>query len=435
MTKLLLFILAGLLAGLGLGYLVFSGSMETQHGKQESENTTPIENLHSGDNENQAGQIRIDPAVQQKMGIRTELAELRKLSPSVRANGVVAPDETAQTAVTARIMGYVEKLHMDFTGKPVRKGQALLELYSPDLVSAQEEYLQALTYEATLPAETQKLSGLAKSRLLNWGIPESELKTLETSKKVKRTLTLVSPSDGLISEKMVVEGQAVEAGMTLFRITNLATVWVLADVYQNELSLVKVGSPATISLQGLSGPDFKGTVSFVNPELNSETRTVKIRIEVKNSSDQKLKPGLFASVSISRPGGASVLSVSSQSLIHTGSATVAILSLDGGYFEPREVETGFSSDGFTEILSGLHLGEKVVTSSQFLVDSESNLKSALLRMSSHQHEHISETAGENTKGKSGAKKVIYTCPMHHNIIRDQMGTCPICKMDLVRKEL
>lgn len=435
MKKTLLFILAGLLAGLGLGYLVFSGSMEIQPEKQESETTVPIENLHSADSQNQAGQIRIDPAVQQKMGIRTELAELRKLSPSVRANGVVAPDETAQTAVTARIMGYVEKLHMDFTGKPVRKGQALLELYSPDLVSAQEEYLQALTYEATLPAETQKLSDLAKSRLLNWGIPESELKTLETSKKVKRTLTLVSPSDGLISEKMVVEGQAVEAGMTLFRITNLATVWVLADVYQNDLSLVKVGAPASISLQGLSGSNFKGTVSFVNPELNSETRTVKIRIEVKNSSDQKLKPGLFASVSISRPSGASVLSVSSQSLIHTGSATVAILSLDGGYFEPREVETGFSSDGFTEILSGLRPGEKVVTSSQFLVDSESNLKSALLRMSSHQHETVSETAGENTQGKSGTKKVIYTCPMHHTIIRNQMGTCPICKMDLVRKEL
>ncbi|MBN8705652.1 MAG: efflux RND transporter periplasmic adaptor subunit [Bacteroidetes bacterium] len=435
MKKTLLFILAGLLAGLGLGYLVFSGSMEIQPGKNESENTTPIENLHSADHDNQAGQIRIDPAVQQKMGVRTELAELRKLSPSVRANGVVAPDETAQIAVTARIMGYVEKLHMDFTGKPVRKGQALLELYSPDLVSAQEEYLQALTYEATLPAETQKLSDLAKSRLLNWGIPESELKTLETSKKVKRTLTLVSPSDGLISEKMVVEGQAVEAGMTLFRITNLSTVWVLADVYQNDLSLVKVGAPASIRLQGLSGSDFKGTVSFVNPELNSETRTVKIRIEVKNSSDQKLKPGLFASVSISRPGGTSVLSVSSQSLIHTGSATVAILSLDGGYFEPREVETGFISDGFTEILSGLHPGEKVVTSSQFLVDSESNLKSALLRMSSHQHETVSETAGENTPEKYGTKKVIYTCPMHHNIIRDQMGTCPICKMDLVRKEL
>ncbi|MCA0447788.1 MAG: efflux RND transporter periplasmic adaptor subunit [Bacteroidetes bacterium] len=434
MKKTLLFILAGLLAGLALGYLVFSGSMEIQTGNNESENTTPIENVHSTDNENQAGQIRIDPAVQQNMGIRTELAELRKLSPSVRANGVVAPDETAQTAVTARIMGYVEKLHMDFTGKPVRKGQALLELYSPDLVSTQEEYLQALTYEATLPAETQKLSDLSKSRLLNWGIPESELKTLETSKKVKRTLTLVSPSDGLISEKMVVEGQAVEAGMTLFRITNLSTVWVLADVYQNDLSLVKVGSPATITLQGLSGSDFKGTVSFVNPELNSETRTVKIRIEVKNSSDQKLKPGLFASVSISRPTGASVLSVSSQSLIHTGSATVAILSLDGGYFEPREVETGFISDGFTEILSGLHPGEKVVTSSQFLVDSESNLKSALLRMSSHQHETVSETEGENTPEKSGTKKVIYTCPMHHNIIRDQMGTCPICKMDLVRKE-
>jgi len=186
MKKTLLFILAGLLAGLALGYLVFSGSMEIQTGNNESENTTPIENVHSTDNENQAGQIRIDPAVQQNMGIRTELAELRKLSPSVRANGVVAPDETAQTAVTARIMGYVEKLHMDFTGKPVRKGQALLELYSPDLVSTQEEYLQALTYEATLPAETQKLSDLSKSRLLNWGIPESELKTLETSKKSKK---------------------------------------------------------------------------------------------------------------------------------------------------------------------------------------------------------------------------------------------------------
>jgi len=435
MTKLLLLILAGLLAGLSLGYLVFSGSMETQSGKMESASPASVENLRSADSENQIGQIRIDPAVQQKMGIRTELAELRNLSPTVRANGVVTPDETAQTAVTARTMGYVEKLHMDFTGKPVRKGQALLELYSPDLVSAQEEYLQALTYETTLPSGTQKVSDLAKSRLLNWGIPESELKTLETSKKVKRTLTLASPSDGLISEKMVVEGQAVEAGMTLFRITNLSTVWVLADVYQNELSLVKVGSPATIGLQGFPGSEFKGTVSFINPELSPDTRTVKIRIEVKNSPDQKLKPGLFASVTLSRAGVASVLSVSSQSLIHTGSATVAILPLDGGYFEPREVETGFSSEGFTEIISGLHPGEKVVTSSQFLVDSESNLKSALLRMSSHQHAQIPETAGTITPEKSGTKKVIFTCPMHHTIIRDEMGTCPICKMDLVRKEL
>ncbi|MCA0444587.1 MAG: efflux RND transporter periplasmic adaptor subunit, partial [Bacteroidetes bacterium] len=203
---------------------------------------------------------------------------------------------------------------------------------------------------------------------------------------------------------------------------------------QNDLSLVKVGSPATITLQGLSGSDFKGTVSFVNPELNSETRTVKIRIEVKNSSDQKLKPGLFALVTVSRQTRPSVLSVSSQSLIHTGTSTVAVIALDGGYFEPRKVETGFVADGFTEILSGLHTGEKVVTTSQFLIDSESNLKSALLRMSGHQHETLTGSAAEKATGKSTVKKVVYTCPMHHNIIRDQPGTCPICKMDLVRKD-
>ena len=355
--------------------------------------------------------IKIDPVTVQNIGVKIETVEKRKLERTIRTVGKVEYDETKVYNINTKIMGWVEKLHVDYTGKYVQKGQPLLEIYSPELVSTQEEYLQAIKYQKKMSGssstEAQKGSNdlieSAKRRLEYWDISEKEINELEKRGAPKKTMTIYSPVDGIVIEKMVLQGQNIMAGMELFKISDLSNVWVIADVYQYEVPWIKNEQEIELNLSYLPGKSYKGKITYIYPFLNEESKTVKVRAEVRNTASYDFKPGMFANVTIKSPVSIGAVAVPEQSLIRTGERTIAVISLGGGYFDPREVKTGVNASGYVQILEGIKEGEKIVTSSQFLIDSESNLKAAINLMRGHEGMDMSKPMDgsqmENGKGK------------------------------------
>jgi len=315
--------------------------------------------------------VRLDPAVIRNIGMRTQPVLLRPLSSELRLNGKVSVDEQRIFSVTARVGGYVEKLAVVSAGQQVKSGETLVELYSPELVTAQQEYLQG--------AENAKG---ARERLLNWGVSMAFLSRLEKTREVRRRVPLTSPATGSITRKEVVMGQAVSPGMELFRISDLSEVWITARVYQPDLIWVKVGSRASVHLRNLPDRDFDATVIFISPEMDPMTRTAEIRLKLRNTPAQDLRPEMFAEVKMGGDSSQEVLAVPSQSLIRSGERNVAVVSLGGGRFQPREVKVGRETSEWVEILDGLKEGEEVVVAAQFLIDSESNLRAAVAELQS-----------------------------------------------------
>lgn len=360
--------------------------------------------------ESDAKGIKIDPATVQNIGVKVEEVVKRKLNKVIRTVGKIDYDERRVFSVNTKVMGWVEKLYVDYTGKLVRKGEPLMELYSPELVTTQEEYLQALNYQRKLQQssleEAKKgsddLIQSARRRLLNWDIPESEIRALEQRGAPKKTMTIYSPADGIVMEKMVRSGQNVMAGMELYKIADLSTVWVLADIYQYELPWIKRGQSVDIELSYLPGRSFKGTITYIYPYLSEETKTAKVRIQVRNTASIELKPDMFATVKIVSPLSIEAVVVPDQAIIRTGERNIAVIALGGGYFDPREVKLGVQSDGYVQVLDGIKEGERIVISSQFLIDSESNLKAAVSQMSGHsgmpaRPEGATEAGGDMSK--------------------------------------
>lgn len=410
--------------------------------------------------------IKIEPAVVQNMGVATEKVKVRKLQRDIRTGGNVEINETRVSVVNAKVMGWVEKLYVDFTGQEVKAGQKLLDLYSPELVSAQEEYLEALRYRKSLLTSTPEardgaanLIASAKQRLLNWDMSEQDLARLETEQRAQRTIPFYAPVNGIVLEKMVVTGQNVMPGMAFYKIADVSRVWVIANVYQDDLPFIATGQSAKIELASQPGRLLKGVVSFISPVLDMSSKTAQVRIEVENTQDHPLKPNMFASVQIVSPLSVSAVSVPEQSVIRSGKRNIVIVALGNGYFKPLEVRLGISAQGYVQVLNGLHEGETIVTSSQFLIDSESNLAAVVRQMTSQPeeeqkiekdsvaghapgHQHSSRgTGGDsktvNTPGQKKLKseqKVVYTCPMHPQIVQDHPGKCPLCGMNLVRKQ-
>jgi RND family efflux transporter MFP subunit len=335
--------------------------------------------------------IKIDPVNVQNTGVKEELVQVRKLTKTVRTVGKIEYDETKVYSINTKIMGWVETLHVDYTGKYVAKGQPLLEIYSPELVSTQEEYLQAIRYKKRMQASAlaEALKGAdeliqsAKRRLLYWDITEKEIQELEARGYPKKTMTIYSQVSGIVVEKMVFKGMRVMAGMDLYQIADLSTVWVQAEVYQFELPWVKLGQPVELELSYLPGRTFNGTITYIYPFLGMESKTVKVRIEVKNTPSLDFKQGMFATAKIKSPVIVEAVAIPEQSVIHAGERNVAVIALGGGYFDPRDVKLGVLADGYIQVLDGIKAGEKIVVSSQFLIDSESNLKAAISQMSGH----------------------------------------------------
>jgi len=381
--------------------------------------------------------IKIDPVVVQNIGVKTEPVQRRTLTRTVRTVGKIEIDERKVYTISTKVMGWVEKLYVDYTGKSVRKGEPLMELYSPDLVSTQEEYLQALRYHSQMQQsnieEARKgadvLVQSAKRRLLNWDISEHEIAELAERGTPKKTMTFYSPADGIVMDKMVSQGKALMPGMDLYKIADISTVWVIADIYQYELPWIKLGQKAEIELSYLPGKTYNGTVTYIYPILNMETKTVKVRIEVRNTPTFDLKPEMFATVKITTHPRQNVVAVPEQAVIRSGERNIVIVALGGGYFEPRDVKLGVTDDHYVEILAGIHEGETIVTSSQFLIDSESNLKAAISQMLAHEEHDMpnpmkSETKPEIPKQKNTPKpKPLPTHPPTQSMID------PVCGME------
>ena len=347
----------------------------------------------SADDHGAAHGVHIDPTTVQNMGVRTEIVMMRDLKSEIRASGTVKADEGRLFQVNARVMGYVESLQAKVTGEKVRKGQALMEIYSPDLVGTQEEFLQALRYSQGTsgnPAASGKpdaagsrdLAESARRRLLNWGVSAADIDALEKSGHARNTLPISSPGGGVVLEKMVVAGQNITPGMPLYKIADLTKVWVVAEIYQRDLASVKAGADAEVELSYLQGKPFRGRVAFISPVLDEQTKTAEVRIEVPNTPALDLKPGMFATVTLRSASARAGLAVPEQAVIRSGRRNLAVIATGGGYFEPREIRLGTASGGYVEVLDGIREGERIVVSSQFLIDSESNLRSAVQELQS-----------------------------------------------------
>jgi len=308
----------------------------------------------------------------------------------IRTVGRIDYDEKRIGIVSPKISGWIEELYADFTGRFVRKGEPLLTIYSPELVSTQEEYLLALKarqdWSKSPFSEVSEggtlLVDSARRRLRLWDISDAQVKALEESREPKKTLTLYSPFTGHVLEKMVNKGQFVDAGMALFKIADLSVVWLIADIYESELSAIRVGQPAAIQMSYYPGEIFTGKAIYIYPTMDAQTRTAKVRYEFANPHG-KLKPEMFANVEITVRLG-DKLAVPEGAVIDTGIRKVVIVDRGSGYFEPREVRLGVKADEVFEVLDGLKAGERVVTSANFLIDSESKLKEAVGGMG-HQH--------------------------------------------------
>jgi Cu(I)/Ag(I) efflux system membrane fusion protein len=292
--------------------------------------------------------------------------------------------------VTAKFEGYIENLYVNATGQPVRRGQPLMQVYSPELVSAQEEYLIALNGRKSLKNGTEEsLSGVdllaesALKRLRNWDISEAQLHRLQIDGKATRTLTLYSPENGFVLEKTAVQGMRFMPGEPLFKIADLSTIWLLADLFEQDLALVHVGQTVNISVDAYPGKALTGKVAYIYPTVTPETRTAKVRVELANPGGI-LRPDMFANLQLMSGHNGKVLAVSDSAVIDSGTRQIVLVQLAEGLFEPREIKVGMRSDGYTEVLEGLGEGENVVVRANFLIDAESNLKAALGSFGVHQ---------------------------------------------------
>ncbi|MFH1594919.1 MAG: efflux RND transporter periplasmic adaptor subunit [Pseudomonadota bacterium] len=334
------------------------------------------------------GVIAVSPTTVQSMGVRTAKVEVKPLSRVTTAVGLVTYNERNLAVINTKVNGWVEKLYVNATGDPVRKGQTLLSIYSPELVSAQEEYLLALRNLQTLGKSpitemaegAQRLAQATSRRLEYFDITPSQIEALKNTGRVKKNLVLISPANGIVTKRLVTQGMYVQAGMPLLEVADLTTVWVDADIYQYELPWIKVGQPAFMTLQYLPGETFPGTIDYLYPYLKGETRTAKVRLRFPNPK-LKLKPEMFAQVRIESPVTKEAVVVPTEAVLDTGLKQQVFIALGGGHFEPREVKLGVEgNDGLREVLSGLQGGEEVVTSAQFLLDSESRFREAVQMM-------------------------------------------------------
>lgn len=326
--------------------------------------------------------IAIDPVMRQAMGVRVAPARTGPLTHTIRTYGHITYDETRTADVSPRFGGWIEELHVNETGQQVKKGQALFSVYSPELISAQEEYLGAFRSAKARPGDSSVKSLLqaTKSRLVNYGLPSGEITDIEKGNVPKTKLTLYSPMDGVVVDKKILEGSSFMAGTRLYTLSDLSVIWVEAHVYEYELSLVKLGQEATITLPYQPGKVYRGKVSYIYPYLQAQTRDVVVRLAFDNPGFE-LKPEMYADVSIRTQPGKQGILIPEEALIRSGEQNLVFVDKGDGTFVPRSVTPGLSMDnGDIHILEGIAPQDRVVVSGQFLLDSESKLQEALRKM-------------------------------------------------------
>jgi Cu(I)/Ag(I) efflux system membrane fusion protein len=328
------------------------------------------------DNAGEEGGVTISPRVQQNLGVRTAEVTTGSIAQKLEAVGSVAYNERAVALVTARANGYVERLYVRAPLDPVRKGQPLADVFVPDWVAAQEEYLSVRRMQEQ---GTDALVAGARQRMLIAGMNEEQIHFVESAGKVHPRFTLSAPIDGVIAELGAREGMTVAAGAMLFRLNGLGSVWVNAEIPESSAALIRPGNVVEVRTPVAPERVLKGRVAAILPEVNPATRTLKARVEVPNVGGL-LAPGMFANVSFTPSGQAGVLLVPTEAVIQTGARKVVVVAQEGGRFQPVDVETGADANGQTVIRKGLAAGQKVVVSGQFLIDSEASLKATTTRM-------------------------------------------------------
>jgi len=332
----------------------------------------------------EAPTVEIPQEKQRLIGVRTTEVSVRPLQKIIRTVGRVEYDERRLATVNAKVEGWIERLHVDYTGKYVKKGEPLAEVYSPELVATQQEFLNALRWakqgsetksgdmNKMLLKDADAIVQAARERLKLWDISDDQIRRIEDSGKAVRTLTIYSPVSGYVVQKMALQGMRVMPGEKLFDVADLSSIWVISDIYEYEVSSIKVGETAQIRLSYFPGKEFSSRVDYVYPTLSGETRTAKVRFSLPNPGGQ-LRPQMFTNVEVKINLGKK-LCIPDDAVIDTGTRQIVYVDKGDGYFEPREVMLGIWSEGFREVLMGLKAGEKVASSATFLIDSEAQLK-------------------------------------------------------------
>jgi Cu(I)/Ag(I) efflux system membrane fusion protein len=334
-----------------------------------------------------AGTVKIDPVTVQNIGVRTATAQRQSLSRHIRTVGRVAFDEERLSRLHPKTEGWIDELYIDKTGEQIAKDTILLNIYSPQLVTSQQEYLLAVNnldvLEKSPYAEIRQgaetLVRSARERLELLDVPEHQIRELEQSRKIKKNLHIHSPFDGVVISIGAREGQYVTPDTELYMIADLSRVWVFADVYENEVPWIQEGDPVDMKLAAIPGRVFSGRVGYIYPYAEAKTRTIKVRLEFANP-DRLLKPDMFADVTIHAQRKVDAIVIPAEAVVRSGERNQVFVVRAPGKFEPRDVRLGVSSQGMVQIVEGLAAGEEVVTSSQFLIDSESKLREATAKM-------------------------------------------------------
>ena len=357
-----------------------------------------------------SGMVMVSPEKQQLLGVRTAVVEKRPLVKSVRTVGIITYDETKITQVYSKIEGWIDKLYVNYTGKLVEKGQPLFTIYSPDLLATQQEYLLAIKAKERLSASSipevrsgaLSLVEASKRRLALWDISENQIRELEEKGEAQRTLTLYAPHSGFVIKKEAYQGMKIMPDKELYTIADLSTVWVNVDIYESEIPFIRPGQKASVALSYDPSATFNGRVSYIYPSVDEKTRTAKVRLDFPNPGF-KLKPDMYVNAEIKIDGG-NHLAVPEEAVLDSGTRKVVFIDKGNGHFEPKEVKLGANMDGHYQVLSGLNEGEKIASSSVFLLDSESRLSEAMGAMTGMPGMSMEGVAGmQDMKGKEGVK--------------------------------
>jgi RND family efflux transporter MFP subunit len=357
--------------------------------------------------------IRVDPSFLQSFAVRTIVAETGTIPVDIRTIGILAYNEKNLSFINTKFEGWIEKAYVNYVGESVRKGQVLFEIYSPQLVTTQQEYLETLQYVQRLEgqaspdaiARARSLLKATAERLHYWDIGDDQIAQLRQSGKITRTLRIVSPVTGVVAAKMFdsLEGMKLTPGMNIFKIADLSTVWAQIEVYEEQIRFMEVGRRADITVDAFPSRHWTGRVIYIDPAVSQQTRTLKVSVEISNPA-LELRPQMFANVEMHVPAVSGVVKIPEEAVLHSGERSVVIVEKAKGIFEPREVELGALGGDYREILKGVRAGETVVTSSQFLIDSESNLREA-----------AQEILGERGPGVSMPNRKPTTLPAHKHL--------------------
>lgn len=405
--------------------------------------------------------IAVDPVTIQDMNMQTTEVARGPLRRVIRTVGTVEYNETALADVTTKFRGWIEELNVDATGQLVHRGEPMFSIYSPELYSAQVEYLLALNPASTNDPGAADLRETAVKKLKYFDISDAQIAELEKTREPRKTLQILAPADGFVTEKNIIEGQMVDAGAVLYRLADLGIVWVYAQIYEQDLPYIQLGQEAVVRVASMPDREFRGRVTYIYPNVDEKTRTARVRLEFENPG-YFLKPGMFVSARIASELNPSVLLIPDSAILRSGEKNTVFVALPGGKFDPRIVALGPEAEhDMYQIVSGLSEGERVVTSGQFMLDSESQLREAIQKMREPASAAINVPPSgptntmnmtEATPGASmtngleqtmpmktqnqaarATEKLVYVCPMpaHVSITYDHPGTCPICGMALV----